>query len=138
MSDEEPHKPLSRPPGLEPAVANGDIVALLTIFLAQLGEVEKRITGRLDEFAAGGRQYRSLHEQEHSRLQSQVDELDGRVHQLEYRNEREDLVFNARLGPVKKAGGLIVREWRVIVLAVLVAIDLLGRVIEQWARMFGL
>lgn len=89
-------------------------MSVLTLLLQQLGDAERRITKKIDDnaHAAAGR-WKS-HEEEHGELEASIRAIGERVTVLERDDERDQIIWDARVGPFKRGMALAAREWRTI------------------------
>jgi ferric-dicitrate binding protein FerR (iron transport regulator) len=89
-------------------------LTIVQIVLGQLTLVESRLGRKMDENARAAEGRWRTHDEEH-REQAQINAgFDTRLKIIEKKDERESIIHNARIGPVKKAGVIAIREWRAI------------------------
>lgn len=116
------------PPEQPPiVVTTGDPVTIINVLLTQLGASERRIVKKIDDNADSAmRRWRS-HDNEHEDLAKAVSDLARRFDIHLEAEERDQLIYDARVAPVKRLGLLLAREWRTILVAGLVVANFLNR-----------
>lgn len=112
------------------SITSGEQIGILSLFLTQLGDVERRISKKIDENsrAAAGRW--KDHEADHAEQAEALRHLTERFDTHLRKEADEDLIFQARLGPVKTAGSWIRREWRTISIIVLIILSFMSRLFD--------
>lgn len=108
-----------------PAAPND--IAVVQLVLSQLTVMESRLIKRLDDQAEAARNRWRTHDEQHDdwekALKGVVQRLDDHLRS----EENEDLAFNARFGPLKRAGAWVQREWRWLLVAGAIVIDWASR-----------
>lgn len=125
MTDEEQSNEMPPPPMV--AITTAGDSGLLNVLLTQLDNAEKRITAKIDANAQSAVRRWEAHDTEHRTLSEAIGELKRQFDEHMRQEREEDLVFDARIAPMRRLGYIIGKEWRTIAIAVLFAIDLVQR-----------
>ena len=112
-------------------------VAVFGIVLRQLELLEARLGQKIDDNSAQGRHRWEQHEQAHHELLLAHAALKERVDAHLRDEERDDLIMQARLGPVKRASAWVYREWRTLAILALLLADFFGTVTDDLRRVIG-
>lgn len=124
---------LTPPPAASAAsaavISTADPVSIVNLVLVQMGELERRLGAKIDSNAASAMRRWEHHDQEHRTLSEAVGELKRQFDAHLQAERDEDLVMEARLGPVKRAGAWLVREWRTVAIAGLVVVDVVSQAV---------
>ena len=115
------------PPPVVAAIATSGDTGLLNVLLTQLDNAEKRIIAKVDANAQSAVRRWEAHDTEHRTLSDAVGELKRQFDAHMQAEREEDLVFDARIAPMRRLGYIIGKEWRTIAIAILFAIDLVQR-----------
>lgn len=118
----------SSPPVERRGSTHGDQITLLSLVLAELGKVESRIAAKIDESAAFSAGKWRAHDVEHEELALVLKEVSVRLDAHLREEERQRIVFDAQMGPIKRLIKWTAHEWRTVGLAVLLLADLVGQV----------
>lgn len=102
---------------------------LTGLLLGQLFAVERRLGKRIDESTDQLTGRWRDHGIEHTTLSAEIDRIATALENHLHQEEREKLIFDARVGPFKRLGLLVVREWRTVLIVGLVAADGVARVL---------
>lgn len=124
MTDHENAEPAIQPL----AIPSPDQVGVLALFLGQMGEMERRISKKIDENAEAAKHRWLAHDDSHDKLARAINDIDDRLTKHLLVEEQEKLVFQARVGPIKSAITMAVRDWRTVVIIGFLLIDFLGQV----------
>lgn len=122
MAAPEPSEPVA-----PRTVREGDYIAMTALFTQLLQNTENRIVATITDGASQAKTRWEAHESEHRRLHDRVERVEKVLERHLDEERDEDLIMEARLGPVRKAGGLIVREWRTMAIIGLIVLSFLER-----------
>jgi hypothetical protein len=109
------------------AAAGSNEGALLNVLLTQLDNAEKRLSAKMDANAASAMRRWEHHDIEHRTLSEAVGELKRQFDEHMRQEREEDLVFDARMAPMRRLGYIIGKEWRTIAIAILFAVEFIQR-----------
>jgi hypothetical protein len=91
-------------------------LTIVSVVLQQLTLLESRIGRKIDDNAAASLGRWKTHDDEHDQLSKAILAIGERLDAHLKAEEREELIFNARIQPVKSTVQLVRREWRTIVI----------------------
>lgn len=119
--------------GLTPPTSNE--LAIVSIMLTQLSEMKKDLLAQMAvnaEAAKGRWEIHDTQAKKHDEIHDEWEKaLKALAHRLDdhlRREEDEDLIFTSRVKPIKGAALWVRREWRTLVIVVLLLLDGLGQV----------
>lgn len=92
-------------------------MSVLTLLLQQLGDAERRITKKIDDNAAASSGHWKSHGEAHEELEGSIRAIGERVTVLERDDERDKLIWDTRVGPFKRIGAFLAKEWRTLLFA---------------------
>lgn len=115
------------------AAAATDAVAVVTLVLGQMTMLESRLGQKIDRIEASATGAWKTHEAEHASMDKALTAIGHRLDDHLRREEEEELIFEARIDPIRKATLWAAREWRTIAVIMLIVVDL----IAQLRQMIG-
>lgn len=110
---------------------HGGSVTVIAVMLTQLAAMEKRLMDRIAESESVRRERWKVHDNQHVEWERALEAIKERVDRHLADEEREDLVYQARLGPAKTALCWMGREWRTIAIVVLIIFNFVA---QLWDR----
>lgn len=110
---------------------HGGSVTVIAVMLTQLAAMEKRLMDRIAESESVRRERWRIHDSQHVEWERALEAIKERVDRHLADEEREDLVYQARLGPAKTALRWMSREWRTIAIVVLIIFNFVA---QLWDR----
>lgn len=107
-------------------MASNDI-AIVTLVLQQMTLLESRLGGKIDRMEASATGRWTNHEVEHASIDKALKAFGHRLDDHLKDEEREQLIFDARMGPLRRMAAWSQREWRTLVIILLLIIDGIGQ-----------
>lgn len=102
-------------------------VAIVGILLQQMESMKGDILSKIDENAKAAVRRWQSHEDEHHNLEQGLKELRQQFDEHMRKERDADLIFDARVAPLKRVGLLVAREWRTIALGGLIIANFVDR-----------
>ena len=132
--------------GAQAPVASLDAITVLVhSFGSMISSMEARITARINENAAASKERWSSWEADFRQYRDANDRrvalLEDRVGTIEKVQEREKIVWDARLGPLRSLLVVLSRSWRtilVVAFAILGALGLANSILADGLHALGL
>lgn len=113
-----------------PAASLEAVTTLIHAFASMMTSMEARLTDRITENAAASKERWGKWEKEFREYRdandTRIGVLEGKVDKHLDEDERSDLVWNARLGPARRAATLISHNWKTVVVLLFAAFGALG------------
>lgn len=153
MTEPDPPELTTSQNGVQhPAASVDSIVTLIHSFSAMVQSVKADLLREMTTNASASRERWDRWERDFAKYQRDTDRrielveeqgkiLHTRIDKIEKEDERDHLVWDARLGPLRNALALMSRNWKsllVIFFAILGALGLANTVIEDGLHMLGL
>jgi len=111
-------------------------LAIVQIVLGQMTLLEQRLMQKMDENAGAARDRWRSHDEQHDEWEKALKSIGHRLDDHLRKEEQEDLIFDARLGPMKRAGAWLTREWRTAAIIFLLLADFATQVIDRLRSIF--
>ena len=109
---------------------NGNEITVLSVVLTQMTVMESRLLSRMDSNAQAAKDRWNNHDQQHDEWEKSLKALSHRLDHHLQDEERRDLVIDARLGPIRTGMYWASREWRTVLIIVL----LLGNIASRFVH----
>lgn len=117
---------------------NGNELAIVQIVLQQLTLMESRLGNRIDKIDAAEHKRWvahdadvtkrwASHETDHDDLMKSIQGIGHRLEDHLRKEAQEELIFDARVGPLRRASTWVIREWRTVAIVLLLFADFIGR-----------
>lgn len=126
--------PVSEPTD-HPTSANE--LAIVQIVLGQLTLMEARLSSRIDRLDAASSSRWKAHDAEHDALLKAIQAIGHRLDDHLKKEAQDELIFDARVAPMRRATAWLIREWRTVAIVVLLLADFLGRFAGEVGAFFG-
>jgi hypothetical protein len=109
---------------------NGNEITVLSVVLTQMTVMESRLLARMDANAAAAKDRWQNHDEQHEEWEKSLKALSHRLDHHLADEERRDLVIDARLGPIRTGMYWASREWRTVLIVLLLLGNILSRFIH--------
>ncbi len=113
-----------------------DSIAILQIVLTQMTVMEHRITQRMDAQAEATKNRWQTHDEQHENWERALKALGHRLDDHLKKEEREELIFDARVDPLRRGAYWLYANWKSLTIIVLALGGLLAGVSDQIADIF--
>jgi hypothetical protein len=100
-----------------------DDMAVVGIVLTQMNLLEARLGTKIDSVIGMTTERWRIHEDEHKAFGAALGDVVKRLDSHLHEEEVDDLVYNARMGVVKRAWAVAAREWRTITILGFLILD---------------
>jgi len=123
MGEDQQPGELDRRRSASSQYATAEDIAVVSLVLQQMTLLEGRLGAKIDSVISMTTERWRIHEKEHALMDSA---LEGFSHQLAHHlkdEERAALVYDARMGVLKRAWFIAVREWRTIAILAFLLLD---------------
>jgi hypothetical protein len=91
-------------------------LTVVSVVLQQMTLLEARLVRKLDDNAKASLGRWQTHDEEHEEMGAAIRAISAKLDAHLDAEAREDLIFNARVQPVRTAAQMIRRDWRTIVI----------------------
>jgi hypothetical protein len=105
-------------------------LTVVSVVLQQMTLLEARLVRKLDDNAKASLGRWQTHDEEHEEMGAAIRAISAKLDAHLDAEAREELVFNARIQPVKGAFAMLRREWRTIVIVGMVGLDMVGQITQ--------
>lgn len=108
---------------VDQAAAPGDVLTAVTIMLSQMTLLESRLGSKIDRLEGSQTGRWVTHETEHIAFEKLLTGLTKRLDEHLRKEEREELVFESRVGPLMRGAKWLTKEWRTVSILTLIVLD---------------
>lgn len=117
-----------------PSQMNGNEITVLSVVLNQMTVMESRLLARMDSNARAAKDRWTSHDEQHGEWEKSLKALSHRLDDHLRDEEKKDLVLDARLGPIRTGMYWASREWRTVLIILLLIGNFLSRFVhfEPW------
>lgn len=109
---------------------NGNEITVLSVVLTQMTVMESRLLARMDSNAQAAKDRWTSHDDQHDQWEKSLKALNHRLDDHLRDEERKDLVIDARLGPLRSGLYWASREWRTVLIIVLLLTSIASRFVH--------
>jgi ferric-dicitrate binding protein FerR (iron transport regulator) len=103
-----------------------DVTSLVTLFVTMLASTKAEIIAAMDANSHRAAERWQTHEREHASTLGRLADLERELHAHLDKEERDDLIMDARIRPLRTLGHRAVLHWRDIVIFLFALLALLG------------
>jgi ferric-dicitrate binding protein FerR (iron transport regulator) len=107
-------------------------LAIVSLVLSQMTLMESRLRGAIEKSDASATRRWLDHEAEHARIEKTLLGFNDHLSA----EDREALVFNTRLQPLRSTASLVRREWRTLTIVAFIVVDFLGQILDRAHLLF--
>lgn len=109
---------------------NGNEITVLSVVLTQMTVMESRLLARMDSNAQAAKDRWTSHDDQHDQWEKSLKALNHRLDDHLRDEERKDLVIDARLGPLRSGLYWASREWRTVLIIILLVTSIASRFVH--------
>jgi hypothetical protein len=112
-------------------------LSLLSLLLQQMTLMEGRIVRQMTESSDAAKVRWKAHDEQHDEWEKALRALSHRLDDHLKKEEENDLIFDARVQPVKRLGLWFTREWRTVAIVVLLVSDFVWQFLSNFGHVGG-
>ena len=105
-------------------------VAVVSLVLQQMTLLEQRLGAKIDSVNAMTTERWRIHETEHSNIDKALEAFGHRLDDHLKRDEHDRIVFDARMGVLKKGWYYLLKEWRTVIILAFLLLDLSSQIVQ--------